>query len=87
DLRVVEIAVTDNGIGISQDDQKRIFERFYRVDQARSRASGGTGLGLSLVKHTARVHGGSVWVWSKVGQGSTFTLRFPMHHPSSEETS
>lgn len=87
DLRVVEIAVTDNGIGISQDDQKRIFERFYRVDQARSRASGGTGLGLSLVKHTARVHGGTVSVWSKVGQGSTFTLRFPMHHPSSEETS
>jgi two-component system sensor histidine kinase SenX3 len=79
--QVAEIAVSDNGIGISEEDQERIFERFYRVDQARSRANGGTGLGLSLVKHIARTHGGSVSVWSKVGQGSTFSLRLPIYQP------
>lgn len=82
-----EIAVADNGIGISEEDQERIFERFYRVDQARSRANGGTGLGLSLVKHIARTHGGSVSVWSKVGQGSTFTLRLPTYHHTMEDFS
>ncbi|AXE39653.1 sensor histidine kinase [Acidipropionibacterium virtanenii] len=74
----VEIAVSDNGIGIAEKDLDRIFERFYRVDYARSRDNGGTGLGLSLVKHIARVHGGAVDVWSKLGQGSTFTLRLPV---------
>ncbi|MFZ0530912.1 MAG: ATP-binding protein [Propionicimonas sp.] len=73
----VEIRVSDNGIGISEADQARIFERFYRVDADRSRASGGTGLGLSIVKHVAAAHGGEVSVWSKLGQGSTFTLRLP----------
>ncbi len=73
----VDIRVTDNGIGISEADQKRIFERFYRVDAGRSRASGGTGLGLSIVKHVAQAHGGEVSVWSRLGQGSTFTLRLP----------
>lgn len=74
---MVEIRVSDNGIGISENDQKRIFERFFRVDADRSRASGGTGLGLSIVKHVAVAHGGEVTVWSRVGQGSTFTLRLP----------
>jgi two-component system, OmpR family, sensor histidine kinase SenX3 len=73
----VEIRVSDNGIGISATDQARIFERFYRVNTDRSRASGGTGLGLSIVKHVASAHGGEVTVWSKLGQGSTFTLRLP----------
>jgi len=73
----VEVRVSDNGIGISAADQARIFERFYRVDADRSRASGGTGLGLSIVKHVAAAHGGEVTVWSKLGQGSTFTLRLP----------
>ena len=73
-----DIAVADNGIGITDDDQRRIFERFYRVDYARSRDNGGTGLGLSLVKHIAQAHSGSVDVWSKVGQGSTFTLSIPL---------
>ena len=73
-----DIAVADNGIGITDEDQRRIFERFYRVDYARSRDNGGTGLGLSLVKHIAQAHGGSVDVWSKVGQGSTFTLSIPL---------
>ena len=55
-----------------------MFERFYRVDADRSRASGGTGLGLSIVKHIASAHGGDVSVWSRPGQGSTFTLRLPV---------
>ena len=73
----VEIAVVDEGIGISPEDLGRIFERFYRVDPARSRATGGTGLGLSIVKHVAADHGGEVRVWSAPGRGSTFTLRLP----------
>ncbi|MFF5312664.1 sensor histidine kinase [Streptomyces massasporeus] len=73
----IEIAVTDQGIGISDKDKERIFERFYRVDPARSRATGGTGLGLAIVKHVAASHGGEVTVWSAEGQGSTFTLRLP----------
>jgi two-component system, OmpR family, sensor histidine kinase SenX3 len=72
---VVEIAVTDQGIGIAEDEQERIFERFYRVDQARSRETGGTGLGLAIVKHTVGNHGGEVTVWSQPGNGSTFTIR------------
>ncbi|CAM5607306.1 two-component sensor histidine kinase [Streptomyces spiroverticillatus] len=74
---LIEIAVTDQGIGISERDRDRVFERFYRVDPARSRATGGTGLGLSIVKHVAASHGGEVTVWSSEGQGSTFTLRLP----------
>ncbi|MDX8034550.1 ATP-binding protein [Lentzea sp. BCCO 10_0856] len=73
----VEIAVTDRGIGIAEDQQKRVFERFYRVDKARSRATGGTGLGLAIVKHVAANHGGEVKLWSLPGTGSTFTLRLP----------
>ncbi|MFI6725079.1 ATP-binding protein [Streptomyces sp. R-74717] len=73
----IEIAVTDQGIGISEKDRERVFERFYRVDPARSRATGGTGLGLAIVKHVAASHDGEVTVWSSEGQGSTFTLRLP----------
>lgn len=74
----VVIRVTDRGIGISQDDQKRVFERFFRVDKARSRATGGTGLGLAVVKHTVINHGGNVSLWSRPGTGSTFSLEFPV---------
>ncbi|HJB62958.1 MAG TPA: two-component sensor histidine kinase [Candidatus Microbacterium pullistercoris] len=74
---IVEIAVTDQGIGITEDDQKRIFERFYRADQARSRHTGGTGLGLSIVKHAIQRHGGEVRLWSREGHGSTFTICLP----------
>lgn len=73
----VELAVSDNGIGIAEEHLPRLFERFFRVDYGRSRASGGTGLGLSLVKHIVEAHGGTVQVWSKVGQGSTFTVNLP----------
>jgi two-component system sensor histidine kinase SenX3 len=75
---IVEIAVVDQGIGISVEEQDRVFERFYRVDPARSRETGGTGLGLSIVKHVAADHGGDVQVWSQPGRGSTFTLRLPV---------
>jgi two-component system sensor histidine kinase SenX3 len=82
---LVEIAVSDQGIGITAGDQDRIFERFYRVDPARSRATGGTGLGLSIVKHVAANHGGEVTLWSVPGQGSTFTLRLPESSPQAAE--
>jgi two-component system, OmpR family, sensor histidine kinase SenX3 len=72
-----QISVADQGIGIPERDLERIFERFYRVDPARSRATGGTGLGLAIVKHVVAAHGGKVTVWSKEGVGSTFTLRLP----------
>ncbi|WP_349902291.1 sensor histidine kinase [Parafrigoribacterium humi] len=74
---IVEIAVTDQGPGIPEDETERVFERFYRVDPARSRHSGGSGLGLSIVKHVVQNHGGEVRVWSQAGSGSTFTIRLP----------
>lgn len=73
----VEIAITDQGVGIPEADLDRVFERFYRVDPARSRATGGTGLGLAIVKHVVGNHGGDVRVWSQPGKGSTFTIRLP----------
>jgi two-component system, OmpR family, sensor histidine kinase SenX3 len=75
---VVEIAVTDRGIGIPEEEQERIFERFYRTDHARSRRTGGTGLGLSIVKHAVQRHGGEVRLWSRPGRGSTFTVALPL---------
>jgi two-component system, OmpR family, sensor histidine kinase SenX3 len=86
----VDISVTDQGIGIAEGDRDRIFERFYRVDPARSRATGGTGLGLAIVKNIVSNHLGTVSVWSAVGSGSTFTIRLPRVHsdrPSSEPSS
>jgi two-component system, OmpR family, sensor histidine kinase SenX3 len=75
----IEIAVTDRGIGIAAADQERVFERFFRVDKARSRATGGTGLGLAIVKHVAANHNGTIRLWSQPGTGSTFTLSIPAY--------
>jgi two-component system sensor histidine kinase SenX3 len=76
---IVEIIVTDQGIGIPEGELERIFERFYRVDPARSRETGGTGLGLSIVKHVASKHGGEVRVWSSPKVGSSFAIRLPIY--------
>ena len=76
---IVEVHVRDTGIGIPAADLPRLFERFYRVDKARSRELGGTGLGLAIVKHLARAHGGDVRVESALGQGSTFFFTLPVH--------
>jgi two-component system, OmpR family, sensor histidine kinase SenX3 len=81
----VEIAVTDRGIGIAPEHQQRVFERFFRVDPARSRATGGTGLGLAIVKHVLANHGGEVRLWSRPGTGSTFTMRLPLLVEESDE--
>ena len=75
---MVNISVSDTGIGIHKADQQRIFERFYRVDDARSRTVGGTGLGLSIAKHLIESHGGSVSVESEIGKGSTFSISLPI---------
>jgi two-component system sensor histidine kinase SenX3 len=74
---IVEIAITDQGVGIPENERDRVFERFFRIDEARSRHTGGTGLGLSIVKHVVQNHGGDVRVWSQPGSGSTFTIRLP----------
>ena len=79
---IIEIVVTDQGIGIPESELDRIFERFYRVDPARSRETGGTGLGLSIVKHVASKHGGEIKVWSSPNVGSSFALRLPIYSPN-----
>ena len=71
------IKVSDTGIGIPKKDLTRIFERFYRVNKERSRASGSIGLGLSIVKHIVEAHDGEVWVESELGKGSTFFVKWP----------
>ncbi|QYM75256.1 cell wall metabolism sensor histidine kinase WalK [Leucobacter luti] len=79
------VTVTDQGEGIAPEHLPRIFERFYRVDGARTRGDGGTGLGLSIARHTMRAHGGDVDVWSQPDVGSSFTLTFPLHEASSSK--
>jgi two-component system phosphate regulon sensor histidine kinase PhoR len=86
----IVLTVSDTGIGIPKADQPRIFERFYRVDVARSREAGGTGLGLSIAKHLVEVHGGRLWVDSEVGQGSQFHFSLPFfaaEHPAPRSNS
>ena len=73
----VTFSVIDTGIGIPESDLERIFERFYRVDDARSREAGGTGLGLSIARHIVDAHGGRIWVESAIGHGSRFHFSIP----------
>lgn len=87
DTDLVGIAVADTGIGISKDQQNRIFERFYRVDRARDRQRGGTGLGLSIVKHLCQLFGGRVEVQSELGVGTTFTVWIPVVRPGGQSAS
>ncbi|BBO68435.1 hypothetical protein DSCA_23650 [Desulfosarcina alkanivorans] len=74
----IRICFRDQGMGIAKKHLPRLFERFYRVDKARSRKLGGTGLGLAIVKHIAQAHGGSITVESELEKGSTFTLHLPV---------
>ena len=73
----VEVFVQDEGPGIPPEALERVFERFYRVDKARSREQGGTGLGLAIVKHIVQSHGGRVWATSEPGHGATFSFVLP----------
>lgn len=82
----VIVTVSDTGIGIPRADQPRIFERFYRVDAARSREAGGTGLGLSIAKHLVEAHGGRLWVESELRQGSRFHFSVPIFSTQDEDS-
>ncbi len=75
---MLEVSVHDDGAGVPKEAQERVFERFYRVDKARSREQGGTGLGLAIVKHIVQSHGGECWVRSEPGKGATFYITLPM---------
>jgi len=88
-LEFVKVVVSDTGIGIGSEDQERIFDRFYRVDKARSREQGGSGLGLSICKWIAEAHQGEIYVESEVGKGSSFVVKLPLYpssHPSGART-
>lgn len=80
DHKFFYLKVSDSGVGIPEDVQDKIFERFYRVDKARSRETGGTGLGLSITRGVILMHRGSIKVYSKTGEGSTFTMRIPLSY-------
>ena len=80
DSTSLSIRVEDSGIGIAKEDQKRIFERFYRVDKSHSREIGGTGLGLAITRSTITMHHGVIKVFSKEGEGTTFSVRVPLSY-------
>ena len=77
DVNSVVLTVSDNGIGIPEEDKEHVFERFYRVDKSRSRASGGTGLGLSIVRHAAIYHNARIELDSSIGKGTRISVIFP----------
>ena len=78
------LRVRDDGIGIPEEQQERVFERFYRVDKSRSKETGGTGLGLAITKHCVEDCGGTISVWSREGEGSTFTITMPQASGAAE---
>ena len=84
DHKFFYVTVQDTGVGIPEDEQDNVFERFYRVDKARSRETGGTGLGLSLTRSAILLHRGSIKLYSKEKEGTTFTIRIPLHYIAQE---
>ncbi len=80
DHKFFYIKVADSGIGIPEEEQDRIFERFYRVDKARSRQTGGSGLGLAITRRVILMHKGAIRLTSREGEGSTFTVRIPLNY-------
>jgi signal transduction histidine kinase len=78
------ISVTDTGIGIAEEDQVKVFDRFYRVDKTRDRETGGTGLGLAITYATLRLHNGTIRLISSENEGSTFVIRIPLHYRRDE---
>ena len=84
DHKFFYVKIQDSGVGIPEEFQEKIFERFYRVDKARSRETGGTGLGLSLTRNVILLHRGSIKVYSKEKEGTTFTVRIPLYYVASD---
>ena len=81
------LAVSDNGTGIAKEHQQQLFERFFRIDKARTRAAGGAGLGLSITKRLVESHQAHIEVESELGSGSTFTISFPLLQDHADESS
>ena len=82
DHKFFYVKVQDTGVGIPEDCQSQVFERFYRVDKARSRDTGGTGLGLAITRNAILMHKGAIKLYSKPGEGTTFTVRIPLKYVS-----
>ena len=80
DHKFFYVKVIDNGVGIAPEFQEHVFERFYRVDKARSRETGGTGLGLAITRNIVILHQGAIKLQSKEGEGTTFTVRIPLNY-------